>query len=106
MIRRPPRSTLFPYTTLFRSALRSPAADCPPASACRGYGTGSAPTARSAARGASPKPACTTSSRLAAGGDGDREDELGRASAPARHLLGWRAELLVGLRHEDRKSVV
>src|SRR5947207_7787903 len=25
MIRRPPRSTLFPYTTLFRSALRRPA---------------------------------------------------------------------------------
>src|SRR3712207_7308093 len=24
MIRRPPRSTLFPYTTLFRSALRAP----------------------------------------------------------------------------------
>src|SRR5438105_12893322 len=24
MIRRPPRSTLFPYTTLFRSSLRSP----------------------------------------------------------------------------------
>src|SRR5258707_5957306 len=27
MIRRPPRSTLFPYTTLFRSLLREPAAD-------------------------------------------------------------------------------
>src|SRR5215813_14732570 len=27
MIRRPPRSTLFPYTTLFRSAPRSPAPD-------------------------------------------------------------------------------
>src|SRR5437588_8169709 len=26
MIRRPPRSTLFPYTTLFRSALADPAA--------------------------------------------------------------------------------
>src|SRR3989475_5908997 len=26
MIRRPPRSTLFPYTTLFRSALRAPRA--------------------------------------------------------------------------------
>src|SRR3712207_8715895 len=25
MIRRPPRSTLFPYTTLFRSVLRAPA---------------------------------------------------------------------------------
>src|SRR2546430_6203077 len=27
MIRRPPRSTLFPYTTLFRSRKRSPATD-------------------------------------------------------------------------------
>src|SRR3989454_9810610 len=27
MIRRPPRSTLFPYTTLFRSAARVPIAD-------------------------------------------------------------------------------
>src|SRR5574341_415897 len=27
MIRRPPRSTLFPYTTLFRSHLHRPAAD-------------------------------------------------------------------------------
>src|SRR3989475_7770385 len=34
MIRRPPRSTLFPYTTLFRSlalARRADAADAPPA---------------------------------------------------------------------------
>src|SRR2546425_6230909 len=29
MIRRPPRSTLFPYTTLFRSSERSPAAAPP-----------------------------------------------------------------------------
>src|SRR3989454_9747847 len=28
MIRRPPRSTLFPYTTLFRSLLTAPAASC------------------------------------------------------------------------------
>src|SRR5204863_9899437 len=32
MIRRPPRSTLFPYTTLFRSALKGPARSmCPDA---------------------------------------------------------------------------
>src|SRR5260370_10982738 len=30
MIRRPPRSTLFPYTTLFRSGVGAPAG-CPPA---------------------------------------------------------------------------
>src|SRR3712207_6956613 len=45
MIRRPPRSTLFPYTTLFRSAAQRAAADrgrarshplARPAGACRG----------------------------------------------------------------------
>src|SRR3712207_8431587 len=35
MIRRPPRSTLFPYTTLFRSGPLCPAADS--ASSCRWY---------------------------------------------------------------------
>src|SRR2546427_10037154 len=35
MIRRPPRSTLFPYTTLFRSALPDPAGE-PRAAAVRG----------------------------------------------------------------------
>src|SRR3712207_8885905 len=30
MIRRPPRSTLFPYTTLFRSLTEWSAAPCPP----------------------------------------------------------------------------
>src|SRR2546422_3898733 len=30
MIRRPPRSTLFPYTTLFRSPVQGPAACRPP----------------------------------------------------------------------------
>src|SRR5256885_7076395 len=30
MIRRPPRSTLFPYTTLFRSSLRAPCHRRPP----------------------------------------------------------------------------
>src|SRR5256885_13303934 len=45
MIRRPPRSTLFPYTTLFRSPSR--AADCPsPTTRCDG-----AARARPAARG-------------------------------------------------------
>src|SRR5438045_6129696 len=32
MIRRPPRSTLFPYTTLFRSVCTAPAPCTPPAS--------------------------------------------------------------------------
>src|SRR5256885_9355662 len=30
MIRRPPRSTLFPYTTLFRSPTRTSPRECPP----------------------------------------------------------------------------
>src|SRR5256886_16412881 len=33
MIRRPPRSTLFPYTTLFRSQMAQYAPDCAPAPA-------------------------------------------------------------------------
>src|SRR3712207_7639983 len=51
MIRRPPRSTLFPYTTLFRSALRSrsPVARSPTAATChRGTSTRcSSPSSRS-----------------------------------------------------------
>src|SRR2546430_15391715 len=35
MIRRPPRSTLFPYTTLFRSRLRRDAADLPAEAAAK-----------------------------------------------------------------------
>src|SRR3712207_7468104 len=40
MIRRPPRSTLFPYTTLFRSSRRVPGGCCSPS-------TSSAPPSRS-----------------------------------------------------------
>src|SRR2546430_13702756 len=36
MIRRPPRSTLFPYTTLFRSCRRRPSPPPRPAAAARG----------------------------------------------------------------------
>src|SRR3712207_7913201 len=52
MIRRPPRSTLFPYTTLFRSTARS----------CNRTTT-SAPTPRPARR---PSPRATSSSSVAA----------------------------------------
>src|SRR5260370_15431614 len=38
MIRRPPRSTLFPYTTLFRSAARGAAAEVPREEFTRGLG--------------------------------------------------------------------
>src|SRR2546422_8937408 len=37
MIRRPPRSTLFPYTTLFRSALRGDAATVLPVDAIQEF---------------------------------------------------------------------
>src|SRR5258708_15956719 len=40
MIRRPPRSTLFPYTTLFRSRDRPPAAACSGSSKARCSRTG------------------------------------------------------------------
>src|SRR3712207_7986309 len=58
MIRRPPRSTLFPYTTLFRSA-RTPGCACPaaPADTCEAArtrwsrtGGGRRPSARSPPR--------------------------------------------------------
>src|SRR2546425_12523647 len=39
MIRRPPRSTLFPYTTLFRSLVGSPAGVPPAVAAALGQGT-------------------------------------------------------------------
>src|SRR5260370_21977555 len=35
MIRRPPRSTLFPYTTLFRSPIRCRRGSAPPAPVCQ-----------------------------------------------------------------------
>src|SRR2546430_13401239 len=48
MIRRPPRSTLFPYTTLFRSRASAPrppcgAASASPARSARGPGLGTSP---------------------------------------------------------------
>src|SRR2546426_7946985 len=52
MIRRPPRSTLFPYTTLFRSRCSSPARQSPSA----GPGRGSAP-------GSPEGPACAPADR-------------------------------------------
>src|SRR3712207_8268957 len=58
MIRRPPRSTLFPYTTLFRSSGIRVRAAAPPAH----HGTSSEPAARAAcslpAGGRSAPPPC------------------------------------------------
>src|SRR3712207_8634858 len=71
MIRRPPRSTLFPYTTLFRSFRRAHPPDA----------GGDAGSARSDAGG---DPACRPrlAHRLGGGGLDDGGD--GRAFAPAR----------------------
>src|SRR2546422_5316416 len=44
MIRRPPRSTLFPYTTLFRSRDRSPAEDNTRSGASPAFGTRETPS--------------------------------------------------------------
>src|SRR3712207_7874811 len=46
MIRRPPRSTLFPYTTLFRSPTRSSVATTPLRSSSAPTAPGASPTSR------------------------------------------------------------
>src|SRR3712207_7601252 len=59
MIRRPPRSTLFPYTTLFRSADSTPP---PPASAPPSPAHSSAPRSTgSASAGSSSRSVCSRS---------------------------------------------
>src|SRR2546422_1334671 len=60
MIRRPPRSTLFPYTTLFRSVAKNP-----PYTACRVRNVGSSEKSRTAQNRtcrANNNPACGESS--------------------------------------------
>src|SRR2546422_1122947 len=58
MIRRPPRSTLFPYTTLFRSRARSPGGHVP------GQGRQAARPGKSAERGRSEEHTSELQSRL------------------------------------------
>src|SRR2546423_3394249 len=53
MIRRPPRSTLFPYTTLFRSSARAPSA----------RSCASTPGGRRGCRGRSPPPSSRATAR-------------------------------------------
>src|SRR2546430_9680069 len=107
MIRRPPRSTLFPYTTLFRSLRRHrpPGAGGRPVDAARR--TARAGTARHARRADLPLPAAlhvllepgqprgllrrTGDRRLAAGPGGGP-----RARRPAGALLRWRADAAPG----------
>src|SRR3712207_8721835 len=65
MIRRPPRSTLFPYTTLFRSSCAppapAPAPAPPPAAPCDAFSTSRSPPSGSSSpsssfASASPRP--------------------------------------------------
>src|SRR5437762_13150065 len=67
MIRRPPRSTLFPYTTLFRSASRR-AFSTPPAAIC--------------SERSSPRSGCSTCAMRTCSG------EIGRASCRERVWVG------------------
>src|SRR3712207_7428287 len=59
MIRRPPRSTLFPYTTLFRST--GPSARCPLRS--RAVARGAAPGRGESCRGSAKEPAAARTPR-------------------------------------------
>src|SRR2546430_11887281 len=77
MIRRPPRSTLFPYTTLFRSRRFG----CPPAS-------GSEPDATARAAGRNPAhPAPAASSPPAGGRSEEHTSELQSQSNLVCRLL-------------------
>src|SRR5437660_12444207 len=78
MLRRPPRSTLFPYTTLFRSSRRS------------------TPTGRSPACGA-PTGSAASSSR------GSREDEAARSEEHTSELQS-RGHLVCRLLLEKKKK--
>src|SRR2546426_7913952 len=94
MIRRPPRSTLFPYTTLFRSIPGAPVPE-PPLELIR--------ACAATARGGEGDRGAYGSGRDTVGGDGergrpDREGEArvvleqierhARAENPGRHLIG------------------
>src|SRR2546425_1876855 len=63
MIRRPPRSTLFPYTTLFRSPVAASAAPHPlaPPAVCSALASNAAPDRSPAAAPPSPAPASNLS---------------------------------------------
>src|SRR5690349_22436926 len=55
MIRRPPRSTLFPYTTLFRSAAHPAGADIDPGGGAPARGAALAPSAPPRLPGGDPR---------------------------------------------------
>src|SRR3712207_7129196 len=76
MRRRPPRSTLFPYTTLFRSAV-APAAGPPAATSCASGAVGVAvAVADRAGNGRRATPAETVGARSAAARSEEHTSEL------------------------------
>src|SRR3712207_9504569 len=76
MIRRPPRSTLFPYTTLFRST-------APSARTCRG-----SPPARASRRPSCGRPETPSGrSRAARGGPSHRRSEEHTSELQSRQYL-------------------
>src|SRR3712207_8893358 len=87
MIRRPPRSTLFPYTTLFRSAPAAPTGG--PASSCCAFSVG-AGGAGGAALGSLARGCVPDDSPAFA-------EEAGAGGAPAS---GWK-RTRVNLRHPN-----
>src|SRR5260370_15028426 len=84
MIRRPPRSTLFPYTTLFRSAQHEPLAALP----------GDAGL---------PEPAAPAVRRRGADGDADRLDQRHRRSEEHTSELQSHLNLVCRLLLEKKK---
>src|SRR2546425_4570519 len=78
MIRRPPRSTLFPYTTLFRSAKR------------RGFGAA--------------KAECTLSGPYAHMGLHESNDKMTEVVAAVREAVGLDFVLMVDVRSEEHTS--
>src|SRR3712207_6906638 len=90
MMRRPPRSTLFPYTTLFRSARR-------------GLGSGGGRTrAREPEAPARPGGRGAGAPRAWGRGRGGSRSEEDTAELQSRQYLVCR--LLLGKKNEDRKS--
>src|SRR3989454_12403030 len=92
MIRRPPRSTLFPYTTLFRSLPRR-RRRARPAAVRRGRALDAREPARD--QGAQRRAAGGADGRQVAGAGDERRAGRGRADPEAvpplmnRHVTGW-----------------
>src|SRR5262245_63075303 len=88
MLRRPPRSTLFPYTTLFRSrrreAVLSPLSREPAAGALR---SGRDARALPAARARAPRKARLGGRRYTAASHGSRSEEHTSELQSLRHLV-------------------